>query len=98
METEDSASGPVEPESLAGKPPRPPLDARPRRGLGSWPVIVVGLVLTLVGFVLTSRTAPCSDFHAGTQFSGSDAELASGSAAVATTSARRGRRCSPTAC
>jgi hypothetical protein len=76
METEDSASGPVEPESLAGKPPRPPLDARPRRGLGSWPVIVIGLVLTIVGFVLTSRTAPCADFHAGTQFSGSDARLA----------------------
>ncbi len=58
------------------KPPRPPLDARPRHGLGSWPVIIVGLLLTAVGFVLTSRTAPCSDFHQGTQFSGSNARLA----------------------
>ena len=60
----------------ATKAPRPELDARPNRGLGSWPVIIVGLLLTAVGFVLTSRTAPCADFHQGTQFSGSDARLA----------------------
>jgi hypothetical protein len=75
VETEDSASGPVDPERLVAKAPRPPLDARPRRGLGSWPVILVGLVLTVTGFVLTSRTAPCTDFHQGTQFSGSNARL-----------------------
>jgi hypothetical protein len=76
VETEDSASEPIDPALLTAKAPRPPLDARPRRGLGSWPVIVVGLLLTLGGAVLTSRTAPCSDFHQGTQFSGSDEELA----------------------
>ena len=76
VETEDSASGPVDPEQPASERIRPPLDARPKRGLGSWPVIIVGLALTLGGFVLTSRTAPCSDFHAGTQFSGSDERLA----------------------
>ena len=76
VETEDSASGPVDPEQPASERIRPPLDARPKRGLGSWPVIIVGLALTLGGFVLTSRTAPCSDFHAGTQFSGSDDRLA----------------------
>ncbi len=75
VETEDSASGPVDPEQPASERIRPPLDARPKRGLGSWPVIILGLALTLGGFVLTSRTAPCSDFHAGTQFSGSDARL-----------------------
>ena len=31
VETEDSASGPVDPERVAGKPTRPPLDARPRQ-------------------------------------------------------------------
>ncbi len=76
VETEDSASGPVDPEQPASERIRPPLDARPKRGLGSWPVIIVGLALTLGGFVLTSRTAPCSDFHVGTQFSGSDDRLA----------------------
>ena len=76
METEDSASAPVDPRLRATKAPRPELDARPNRGLGSWPVIIVGLLLTALGFVLTSRTAPCADFHQGTQFSGSDARLA----------------------
>ena len=98
-ETEDSASGPVDPGTVAGKPARLPLDARPRKGLGSWPVIVVGLVVTLVGFVLTSRTAPCGDFHVATQFSGSDKRAwRSGSAGAATTSVRRVPRCSPTSC
>ena len=39
-------------------------------------VIVFGLVLTALGWVLTSRTAPCYDFHTSTQFAGSDARLA----------------------
>jgi hypothetical protein len=76
VETEDSASWPVDARQPASERIRPPLDARPKRGLGSWPVIILGLALTLGGFVLTSRTAPCSDFHVGTQFSGSDEELA----------------------
>ena len=75
VESEDSASAPVDPELVVAKAPRSPLDARPRRGLGSWPVIIVGLLLTAAGFVLTARTAPCSDFHQGTQFSGSDTRL-----------------------
>jgi hypothetical protein len=77
MESEDSASAPAAGKVVAGEPKRSPLDARPRRGLGSWPVIVAGLLITLVGWVLTARTAPCKDFHTGTQFAGSDARLGS---------------------
>ena len=76
METEDSASAPIDADLPATRAPRPPLDARPRSGLGSWPVIAVGLILAAVGWFLTSRTAPCADFHVGTQFSGSDERLA----------------------
>jgi hypothetical protein len=52
------------------------LDPRPRRGIGSWPWIVVGLVLTVAGIVLMARTRPCDSFHLATQLSGSDQRLA----------------------
>lgn len=77
VDNEDSASPAVDPGETAPKASRPGLDARPERGFGTWPVIVAGVVLFVAGWVLTSRTAPCADFHIATQFSGSDKRLGS---------------------
>jgi hypothetical protein len=52
------------------------LDPRPRRGLGSWPWIVAGLILAVAGNVLLARTSPCDGFHLAVQLSGSDQRLA----------------------
>jgi hypothetical protein len=52
------------------------LDPRPRRGLGSWPWIVVGVIVTVAGRVLLVRTSPCDSFHLAVQLSGSDQRLA----------------------
>lgn len=52
-----------------------PLEPRPSRGFGSIPFIIVGLAVAAFGWWLTVRTAPCSDFHWGTQFSGSQRRL-----------------------
>ena len=53
LETEDNGTGPVDPRSVTPRAARPPLDARPSRGLGSWPVIAFGIVLTALGAVVT---------------------------------------------
>jgi hypothetical protein len=52
------------------------LDPRPRRGLGSWPWIVAGLIVTVVGRALMVGTSPCESFHVATQLAGSDQRLA----------------------
>ncbi len=49
---------------------------RPRSWIGSWPWIVVGLILTVAGNVLLARTSPCDGFHLAVQLSGSDQRLA----------------------
>ena len=76
METEDSASAPVDPR--CGRPRRRVRNSTPDRTAGSarGRSSSSGCCSPHVGFVLTSRTAPCADFHQGTQFSGSDARLA----------------------
>ena len=51
------------------------LDPRPRRGVGSWPWIVVGLVVSVAGNVLLIRTRPCDSFHLAVQLAGSDQRL-----------------------
>src|SRR6187402_2050232 len=51
------------------------LAARPRRFVGSLPFIALGLAMTAAGLWLTWNTAPCPDFHVGTQYSGSDRNL-----------------------
>ena len=47
-------------------------EARPRRGPGSWPWIVVSTVLLAVGIVGVQATTPCEQFHRALQLSGSD--------------------------
>jgi hypothetical protein len=49
---------------------------RPRTGIGSWPWIAVGVILTVAGNILLSRTSPCDGFHVAVQLSGSDQRLA----------------------
>ena len=51
------------------------LPPQPKRGFGSVPFIVLGIVVMAVGWRLTVSTAPCSDFHWGVQFSGSNRRL-----------------------
>ena len=53
----------------------PPLRPRPTRGFGSIPAIVLGIAVAIVAYVVQARTAPCPDFHVGTQFSGSNDRL-----------------------
>jgi len=47
-------------------------EARPRRGPGSWPWIVVSTVLLAIGLVGVQATTPCGQFHRAVQLSGSD--------------------------
>lgn len=54
---------------------RPPLSARPRRGLGSFPLLGLGIALGIAGAALALRLAPCDDFFVGTEFSGSNRRL-----------------------
>jgi hypothetical protein len=74
VESEDSASGPiVEAAAPAGR-----VAGWWRRALtllSRWPVIAVGVAISVLGWILVGRTAPCSDFHFGAQFSGSDEQL-----------------------
>ena len=51
------------------------LQPQPKRGFGSIPFIVLGLAVMIVGWWLTVRTTPCSDFHWGAQFAGSNRRL-----------------------
>jgi len=51
------------------------LPPQPKRGFGSVPFIVLGLAAMAVGWRLTVSTAPCSDFHWGVQFAGSNRRL-----------------------
>jgi hypothetical protein len=52
------------------------LRPRPRSGIGSWPWIAIGLILSVAGNVLLARTSPCDGFHLAVQLSGSDQRLA----------------------
>ncbi len=56
-------------------PRQPPLAARPRRGLGSIPLLLIGVATAVTGAVLALRLAPCGDFFVGTEFSGSNRRL-----------------------
>ena len=53
----------------------PPLRPRPTRGFGSRPAIALGIAVAVVAYVMQTRTAPCPDFHVGTQYSGSNERL-----------------------
>lgn len=51
------------------------LKPRPAQFFGSPIAMLIGALAVLVTLKLTLNSAPCSDFHIGTQFSGSDARL-----------------------
>jgi hypothetical protein len=54
-----------------------PMRARPKQGLGSWPVIVLGVIVSGIGLWRVGATDPCPRFHLATQLAGSDARLQS---------------------
>jgi hypothetical protein len=76
FESEDSASLPVEPP--AAEEPVETGSSHPgslRKAVSSWPAIIVGAIVTVGGYVLAQRVAPCPDFYDGTAYAGSNTRL-----------------------